>query len=180
MTDSSEDKLHAWKKWGGGEGEPAFVFWDTTSLWDKLCFWLHEELWDGKITCLCCKMAGVVSGACTLCFRLGPWDVSAFWLMSHLKCVLKHLPLVMAWTVQSALTAGHLELAEAQRSLLGACYEVTAKAVWHYIPQRTQKLIFGFTVPKTDTLGSAKIFSNVSREKSGQCGIWAANWMGKP
>lgn len=37
----------------------AFVFWDRTSLWDKLGFWLHEELWDAKTTCLRCKMAVV-------------------------------------------------------------------------------------------------------------------------
>lgn len=49
--------------------------------------------------------------------------------MDHLECVLKHLPLVMAWTVESALTAGHLELAETQHTLLGACKEVTAKAL---------------------------------------------------
>lgn len=58
MTDSSVNKLRTWKKWGG-LGKLAFVFWDRTSLWDKLGFWLHEELWDAKTTCLRCKMAVV-------------------------------------------------------------------------------------------------------------------------
>ena len=76
----------------------AFVFWDRTSLWDKLGFWLHEELWDAKTTCLRCKMAVV-------------WP--------RLRCLYSVFQ----------IGSGHLELAETQHTLLGACKEVTAKAL---------------------------------------------------